>query len=429
MADPTKYVPQYDYSDWQTSNPTQPLPGHELDTDLADIAASSNTIVEAIKDVRRSDGALKNGVVTPDSLSAATKALFGLTDDVAVVTTNIDDIVTVAASIGNVNTVAADSADINVLAPISSSINALGPIASDVTTCASNIAAIQAAPTAASNAAASAASAAASLDSFDDRYLGVKTSDPTLDNDGQALLTGALYWNSVSSLMRVYSGTSWSNVAGVSPIVTQHNGGSNTITLPVDPGSENNVRLYVGGVYQQHDTFSVSGTTLTSIGTFPSGTNNIETVIGDVFSISVPGDGTVTGAKLAAGGISQTQLAAAIVGLSGTYTPTLFNTTNVAASTPYACQWLRVGNIVMVSGLVDIDPTAASVSTVLGLSLPVASNFSNSLQLGGTAVASGAQGQAYAIISDATNDRASITGIPSSAANATHSFMFMYQVI
>jgi hypothetical protein len=35
--------------------------------------------------------------------------------------------------------------------------------------------------------------AAAILDSFDDRYLGAKASDPTLDNDGNPLVVGALY--------------------------------------------------------------------------------------------------------------------------------------------------------------------------------------------------------------------------------------------
>ena len=58
-------------------------------------------------------------------------------------------------------------------------------------------------------AAASASAAAASYDSFDDRYLGAKTSDPTLDNDGNALLTGAIYWNSTSSVMKVWSGSAW----------------------------------------------------------------------------------------------------------------------------------------------------------------------------------------------------------------------------
>lgn len=50
-----------------------------------------------------------------------------------------------------------------------------------------------------------ATNAAASYDAFDDRYLGAKASDPTLDNDGTALLDGALYWNSTASELRVYS--------------------------------------------------------------------------------------------------------------------------------------------------------------------------------------------------------------------------------
>jgi len=46
-------------------------------------------------------------------------------------------------------------------------------------------------------------------DNFDDRYLGPKSSDPTLDNDGNALLTGALYFNTASNVMKVYTGSSW----------------------------------------------------------------------------------------------------------------------------------------------------------------------------------------------------------------------------
>ena len=46
-------------------------------------------------------------------------------------------------------------------------------------------------------------------DQFDDRYLGSKTSDPTVDNDGNALLAGSLYYNSVSQVMRLYTGSAW----------------------------------------------------------------------------------------------------------------------------------------------------------------------------------------------------------------------------
>jgi hypothetical protein len=61
----------------------------------------------------------------------------------------------------------------------------------------------------ASQAAASAAQAAATYDAFDDRYLGSKTSDPTVDNDGNPLVAGALYFNSTESKMRAYDGSTW----------------------------------------------------------------------------------------------------------------------------------------------------------------------------------------------------------------------------
>ena len=60
---------------------------------------------------------------------------------------------------------------------------------------------------------ASVAAAEAAYDSFDDRYLGVKSSAPSTDNDGGALLTGALYFNSTSNTMFVFTGSGWNAVA------------------------------------------------------------------------------------------------------------------------------------------------------------------------------------------------------------------------
>jgi hypothetical protein len=51
--------------------------------------------------------------------------------------------------------------------------------------------------------------AAASYDNFDDRYLGAKSSAPTVDNDGDALITGALYFNTTSNIMFVRSSSGW----------------------------------------------------------------------------------------------------------------------------------------------------------------------------------------------------------------------------
>ena len=59
----------------------------------------------------------------------------------------------------------------------------------------------------------SATAAAASADAFDDIYLGTKSSDPSTDNDGDALAAGMLYFNSSTDLLRVYTGSAWQNAA------------------------------------------------------------------------------------------------------------------------------------------------------------------------------------------------------------------------
>lgn len=79
------------------------------------------------------------------------------------------------------------------------------------------------ASTSATNAASSATSAAsaqtaaesardatlAAYDQFDDRYLGAKASDPSVDNDGNALIAGALYFNTTDESMKLYTGSAW----------------------------------------------------------------------------------------------------------------------------------------------------------------------------------------------------------------------------
>nr|BAR28498.1 putative tail fiber [uncultured Mediterranean phage uvMED] len=79
------------------------------------------------------------------------------------------------------------------------------------------------ASTSASSAATSATNAANSFDSFDDRYLGAKASDPTVDNDGNALLTGALYFNSSDNVMKNYTGSAWQTLKPTSSEQTNIN--------------------------------------------------------------------------------------------------------------------------------------------------------------------------------------------------------------
>jgi hypothetical protein len=93
----------------------------------------------------------------------------------------------------------------------------------------------------ASAAATSEANAAASYDDFDDRYLGAKSSAPSVDNDGDALVAGALYFNTTVDIMYVYGGSGWqaagSSVNGTSERQTYTaTSGQTTFSVTYDPG-------------------------------------------------------------------------------------------------------------------------------------------------------------------------------------------------
>ena len=107
------------------------------------------------------------------------------------------------------------------------------------------------AATSASNAASSASSAQASkdaalaaLDSFDDRYLGQKTADPTVDNDGDALVSGALYFNTTDDIMKVYDGSLW--VAAYASLSGAMFGANNLSDVADAAGSRANLGLVIG---------------------------------------------------------------------------------------------------------------------------------------------------------------------------------------
>lgn len=115
---------------------------------------------------------------------------------------------------------------------------------------------------------------------------------------------------------------------------------------------------------------------------------------------------------------------------SGTYTATLTNTTNVAASTAYLAQWMRVGNVVTVSGKVDIDITTTLLASDMGMSLPIASAFTNERDCGGTAISDSEQTANIRIKADATNDRAQFVWTGQvGTGNLSYSFHFTYLVL
>lgn len=128
------------------------------------------------------------------------------------------------------------------------------------------------------------------------------------------------------------------------------------------------------------------------------------------------------------------ELFARISPLTGSWTPTITNGANVAASTPNAnCFYIRLGAFVLAYGTLEIDPTSASTLTGLELSLPVSSNFSSFRQLvGGAQRASGASLPVLnATVTANTTTDAAAFGFTNDTDVASRSwvFWFFYQVV
>ncbi len=160
--------------------------------------------------------------------------------------------------------------------------------ASAASTSASNAA------TSETNAAASAASAEAAWDSFDDRYLGAKASDPALDNDGNALLTGALYYNTTSNGMKVYTGSVWNDAAfdvGTALFAAD-------IGVTVQGYDADTAKLDVAQTYTAKQTFGTAKASVLEEGyaTFTSTTNaaTVDTSTATVFSHTLTENTTLT---------------------------------------------------------------------------------------------------------------------------------------
>jgi hypothetical protein len=173
-------------------------------------ATSASTMAASVAAAQASETAAATSATSAaaSATAAATSATSAATSATAAATS--------ATSAAASATAAATSATSASNSATASATSASAAATSATSAAASATAAATSATSAAASATAaatSATSAAASYDAFDDRYLGDKSSDPTLDNDGNPLLTGALYFNTVIGAMKVYDGAQWDLVA------------------------------------------------------------------------------------------------------------------------------------------------------------------------------------------------------------------------
>lgn len=310
-----------------------------------------------------------------DNIDAAVTNLDAINTVASDLNEPVSEINTVAGAIANVNTVGNNISNVNTVAGISANVSTVATNITAVNTAVTNIAAIIAAPSEAAAAAASAAAAAASAaagmysavqdksadytvvlgdagdlirmtttggartitlplisslpDGFnvtvvkwtgDTNSCTVARSGSDVINGGTSYVLDAQYKS--ATFVADFQTNTWfasgSGGAGVNISVDAFSGNGSTVAFPLsgEPGSENNTQVFVGGVYQGKDTYSLSGTTLTFSAAPPIGTSNIEVVWSQPLAIGVPGDGTVSTAKLQNSTVTTAKIADGAVGPS-----------------------------------------------------------------------------------------------------------------
>lgn len=114
----------------------------------------------------------------------------------------------------------------------------------------------------------------------------------------------------------------------------------------------------------------------------------------------------------------------------GTYTPTFTNTSNVSSfGTVNSASYMRVGDMVTVSGRVYVNPISANVNTQFRMTLPVSTTFSLFAELGGVLYSKNSQSLGGAILADTTYEQARFQYINTSDIYGREfAFIYMYRL-
>ena len=195
----------------------------------------------------------------------------------------------------------ANSAKYDLLVDAASASTSATAAASSATAAASSATAAASSATSAASAQTAAetakTSAETAFDNLDDRYLGAKSSDPSTDNDGDALITGALYFNTTDGEMKVFNGSAFITITVAA---------SNQTNINAVAGNSSNINTVAGAISNVNTVAGISSNVTTVAGI----SSNVTAVAGDATDIGTVA-GAISNVNSVAGAISNVNAVAA----------------------------------------------------------------------------------------------------------------------
>ena len=128
---------------------------------------------------------------------------------------------------------------------------------------------------------------------------------------------GMFRYNTTDTKFEGYSGGSWSEIGGGGATISVDNftgnGSTTAFTMGGNPLTENNTAVYIDGVYQQKNTYTQSGTTLTFSTAPPNGSSiEVNRISASAVTVGTPDDNTVSTVKIQNLAVTAAKLATAV---------------------------------------------------------------------------------------------------------------------